>query len=110
MFYMLHLFLIIVSMSFASLKAVDDPNRLLALLQQAAQHERAGNSTEVARMKNEVVDGIVATLDSGKRTALLPDKTEQLQQDAFRFKQMSQELRRKMGWRRLLLLLQIKII
>ena len=51
-------------------------------------------------VKNVMVQNIEMVLERGEKLELLVDKTEQLQQQAFKFEKSSKQLKNAMFWRR----------
>ena len=53
---------------------------------------------EISQVKNVMVQNIDKVLDRGERIELLVDKTDHLQNDAFRFRKAGRALKRQMWW------------
>ena len=56
--------------------------------------------SQIDEVKGVMVQNIEKVLERGEKIELLVDKTDRLNQQAFRFESSSRELRRAMWWRR----------
>jgi len=65
---------------------------------------------EVDEVKSVMVQNIEKVLERGERIELLVDKTENLSQNAFKFKKSSTQLKRAMWWKNIKLMLIIIFI
>ncbi len=74
----------------------------------ADQISQVGNKIE--DVKNVMVQNIELVLERGEKIELLVDKSEQLQQQAFRFHSSSRQLKNTMIWRRVQMYLLIALI
>lgn len=57
-------------------------------------------SNKLEDVKNIMVENIEKILERGEKLELLVDKTEQLQEQAFKFEKSSRKLKNEMMWRR----------
>ncbi len=74
----------------------------------ADQFASVGNKIE--DVKNIMVDNIEKVLERGEKIELLVDKSEQLQQQAFKFHTSSKQLKNAMIWRRIQMYIAIFLI
>ena len=59
-----------------------------------------GLKSQIDDVKDVMVQNIERVLERGEKIELLVDKTDRLNQQAFRFESSSRELRRAMYWRK----------
>jgi vesicle-associated membrane protein 7 len=70
----------------------------------------ASVNSKLDDVKNIMVQNIDLVLERGEKLELLVDKTEQLQQQAFKFQRSSKQLKVAMIWRRVKLYLLIFVV